>query len=537
MKRLPFLLLLVASVASADRVTVRVIDSAGDTSYIDGGTLSGLRAGMRVRFGGREVKIDECTEKTCSVHASLPLGATGVADASPPGTAPAGPGEGEKLPAPKPLAEFKDQWNAPVLPATQQHPEAVPLGETASRGDNHLAVYGHLFGNLDKDGSGGQLEARVVGQFDRISDSALGADVDAAIRLFGSGSDSSARVPFFVRAAALRYGDPNDPSIIVGRLRYAATSVGMLDGGRAAFHAGNLELAAYGGLVPDPTSAAPDTGASRFGAEAIYDSPTGWHPHVAVNAHGSTWNGAIDERILSLAAAAQKDSLFLNAWSDVQMFDSKNPWNAPSIDVTGAGASGEWRHRGDHVGVDFTFLRPERSLRLAAALPQSWLCATKPLAGVMPEQCLGADYWLAATFSGGIAGSGYTVDAVGSIGQTQSIDQQGDLSGYVHSELGPRAHRAVLAISGGHSSFAAWEAADVGFALSPNRRTDLSVTYRPERLDYLAQTDAFVLHSLVVDLHYNVSAAFDVALSALGTTGADRDVLALLTTLAWRPLP
>ncbi len=533
-------LLLVAHAASAERVTVRVVDSAGETTYIEPGSTSGLHAGMRVRIGGRDVTISECTEKSCSVQTGrnpLPLGATGTVDASAGGGAQPGTATGEKLPTPKPLSEFKDQWPAAVLPATQQRPEAVPLGETAGRGDNHLAIYGHMFGNLDKDGSGGQIEARVVGSFNRITDGALGADVDAAIRLFGSGFDSGSRVPFFVRAATLRWGDPDDPSIAIGRLRYAATSVGMLDGGRAAFRTGNLELAAYGGIVPDPTSAAPDTGASRFGAEAIYDSPTGWHPHVAVNAHGSTWNGAIDERILSVAAAAQKDSYFLNAWGDVQMFDSNNPWNAPGIDVTGAGASGEWRHRGNHVGVDFTFLRPERSLRLAAALPQSWLCATKPLPGVMPEQCLGADYWLAATFSGGIAGDGYVVDAVGSIGQTQSIDQQGDLSGYVHSELGPRSHRAVLALSGGHSSFAAWEAADVGFAVSPSRRTDLAVTYRPERLDYLAQTDAFVLHSLVVDLHYNVSAAFDFALSALGTTGADRDVLALLTTLAWRPLP
>lgn len=535
MRKLPFLLLLVAHVASADRVTVRVVDGAGDTSYIEPGAASGLKKGMKAHFGGRDVTITECTDKTCAVHATLPIGTTGVADATP--VAAGGAPAGEKLPAPKPLGEFKDQWPEAVRPATQQKVEAVPLGETASRGDNHLTIYGHMFGNLDKDGSGGQIEARLVGTFDRISESALGADVDAAIRLFGTGSDSGAKIPFFVRAAMLRFGDPNDPSIALGRLRYAATAVGMLDGGRAAFHVGHLELAAYGGIVPDPVSGAPDTGASRFGAEAIYDSPTGWHPHLAVNAHGSTWNGAIDEKILSVAGAAQKDSVYLNGWSDIQMFDAGNPWGAPSVDVTGAGASGEWRHRGSHVGLDFTFLRPERSMRLAAALPQSWLCATKALPGKMPETCLGSDYWLAATFSGGLAGSGYTVDAVGSIGTTQSLDTQNDVSGYVRTELGPREHRAILAISGGHSSFAAWEAADLGVAISPSRQTDLAVTYRPERLDYAAQTDAFVLHSLVVDLHYNVSAAFDFALSALGTTGADRDVLALLTTFAWRPLP
>ena len=244
----------------------------------------------------------------------------------------------------------------------------------------------------------------------------------------------------------------------------------MLDGGRAAFHAGHLELAAYGGLVPDPISGAPSSGASRFGAEAIYDVADAAGIRTSrVNAHGSTWSGQLDERILSVAASANKDALFFNGWADVQMFDANNPWGAPAVDVTGAGASGEWRHRGNHVGLDVTFLRPERSLRLAAALPQSWLCATKTLPGMMAEPCLGSDFWLATTVSGGFAGDGYSVDAVGSLGTTQSLDQQGDLSGYVRSELGPRAHRAVLAVSGGHAAFSAWEAADIGFAMSPRR--------------------------------------------------------------------
>jgi len=544
-KRLAFVFLCIAQTAYADRVTVRVVDSAGETAYIEPGTAAGLSKGMRVRIGGRDVTLAECTEKSCSVSTGknpLPIGATGTADAAAKAGAatPAeGPETGQKLPAPKPLEAFRDQWPAAVLPATQQKVDAVPLGETAARGTSHVAIYGHMAGNLDKDGSGGQIEGQVVASFDRISDSPLGADVDAAVRLFGTGFDTGSRVPLFVRAAMLRWGDANDPSIAVGRLRYAATSVGMLDGGRAAFRTGHLELAAYGGLVPDPISGAPSSGASRFGAEAIYDSPTGWHPRLAVNAHGSTWSGAVDEKILSVAASANKDALFFNGFADVQMFDANNPWGAPAVDLTGAGASGEWRHRGNHVGVDVTFLRPERSMRLAAALRDeaSWLCATKTLPGMMPESCLGNDFWLATTVSGGFAGSGYSVDAVGSLGTTQSLDQQGDLSGYVRSELGPRATRAVLAVSGGHAAFAAWEAADIGFALSPSPRLDFALTYRPERLDYIAATDAFVLHNLVTDLHYSVSAAFDIAVSAVGTTGQDRDVLTLLTTLAWRPLP
>jgi hypothetical protein len=521
MKTLAFLALF-TSTAWADRVAVRVVDTAGDTSYIEPST--GLARGMHVRIAGRDVAIVECTARSCSVHAPLPLGATGTADAQVVQAEAA-----EKLPAPRPLEAFKDQWPSATLPATTQHPDAVPLGETRARGANHLAIIGHLAGNLDKDGSGGQVEARVIGSFDRIAESPLGADVDAAIRLFGTGTDSGAKVPVFVRAAQLRWGDGSDPALVIGRLRYAATSVGMLDGGRAAVRVGRLELAAFGGIVPDPVSGAPDTGAARFGTEATYDAPGAWHPHVAAAVHGSTWDGRLDERRLSLAASANKDSTWLTGWAEAQLFDANNPWNAPAIDLTGAGASGEWRHRGRHLGLDVTFLRPERSLRLAAALPQSWLCATTD------TTC--SDFWVAATLSGGLAGAYYAIDAVGSLGTTQSLDSQGDVSGYVRGELGPRTTRAVIAVSGGHSAFSAWDAADLGVALAPSPRLDLSLTYRPERLDYAAQTDAFLLHNLVLDLRWSVSSAFDVAVSALGTTGADRDMLALLTTLAWRPLP
>jgi hypothetical protein len=532
MKKLALLAVLIPHAAFADRVAVRVIDTAGDTSYIDAGTVSGLAAGMHVRIGGRDLVLVECTEKSCSVHAALPLGATGTADAQQKVEA-----RTDKLPAPKPLESFKDQWPEAVRPATTQKVDAVPLGETSTRGNNHLAVYGHMVGNLDKSGSGGQIEAQVVGSFDHISDTAFGADVDAAVRLFGTGWDTGSRSPLFVRAAMLRYGDPADPSLAIGRLRYAATSVGMLDGGRAAYHVGHLELAAFGGIVPDPVSGSPSSAASRFGTEITYDVPSPWHPHVSLTAHGSTWNGQIDERRLSVNASGNHESTWLTSWAEVQLFDANNPWGAPGVDITGAGASGEWRHRGDHIGLDVTFLRPERSLRLAAALPQSWLCATKALPGMMKEPCLGGDFWFATTASGGMVGDGYSVEAVGSIGTTKSLDTQGDVSGYVRSELGSRAHRAVLAVSGGHESFSAWEAADIGIATSPSPRFDLSLTYRPERLDYVAATNAYVLHSLVTDLHWSVSAAFDFALSAMATTGVDRDVLQLLTTLAWRPLP
>ena len=39
-------------------------------------------------------------------------------------------------------------------------------------------------------------------------------------------------------------------------------------------HRGDLEVAAFGGVVPDPLSGKPDTSATRFGGEVIYDLAT-----------------------------------------------------------------------------------------------------------------------------------------------------------------------------------------------------------------------------------------------------------------------
>ena len=530
-------IVLAASPAMADRIAVKVVDLAGGTAYVEPGSAAGLVAGAKVEIHGHVFVVTDSTEKTAAIaigRVRVALGETGSADVEPGAAADAG----KKLPPPRPLSAFKDQWPAAELPAASQQVKAVPLGAaTTGGGPAHLAIFGQLFGNADKDGNGGQLEGRVVSSFQLMHDRPLGADVDAGIRLFGDGWDSGSKTPLFVYAAQLRYGDPADPSILVGRLRYAATALGMLDGGRVATHVGtHLELAAFGGLLPDAVSGAPSTAASEFGAEAIYDGgASAWHPHVAASLHGTTWKGALDERRLNVTASANRGSLWLDGWLEAQQFDANNPWGAPAIDVTGSGVTAEWRRRGTHVGVDLTFLRPERSLRLAAALPPDWLCARQAMPGMVAEPCVGEDFWAAATFSAGTSGRWWTLDAVGSLGQTQSVTVGGDSSGYIRGELGRR-YRLVLAASGGKELYSAWMAADVGVAASPTPTFDAELTYRPEQLDYAASAGAVMLNSLVADARWAVSPRLDLAVSAQGTTGADREVLDLLTTIAWRPL-
>ena len=541
-------LLLAASPALADRISVRVVDVAGNTAFVEPGSTAGLVRGSKVVIHGHAFKVTDSTEKSAAIalgRERVAVGETGAADVEPGAAAE----DNKKLPPPRPLSAFKDQWPATEVPAASQQVKLVPLGGAiAGGGRAHLAIFGQLFGNLDPKGSGGQLEARVVGSFEHIGDRPFGADVDAGIRLFGDGFDTGSRTPLFVYAAQVRYGDPADPALMVGRLRYAATALGMLDGGRVSAHVGQrFELAAFGGLLPDAVSGAPSINASEFGVEAIYDGATSsWHPHVAASMHGTTWKGALDERRLNVTASANHGSTWLDGWLEAQQFDGSNPWGAPSIDLTGAGVTAEWRRRGSHVGVDLTFLRPERSLRLEDALPSlgspagmtlpsDWTCARKPMPGAMPETCVGEDFWAAATFSAGTAGRWWRLDAVGSLGQSQGIAVGGDSSGYIRGELGNR-YRLVLAASGGKELYSAWMAADIGVAVSPTPTFDASLTYRPEQLDYQASLGGMSLNSLVADARWSVSPRLDLAVSALGTTGADREVLDLLTTIAWRPL-
>src|SRR5262249_9621988 len=151
------------------------------------------------------------------------------------------------------------------------------------RGGAHITVVGHAYGAADRASKAGDAEGRVIATFDLLDDRPLAADLDVAGRWFSGGYDRRTHTPLFVRAAQLRNGDPAEPRLALGRLRFAATWVGMLDGGRASARIGAIEIAAFGGAVPDPLSGKPDTAATRFGGELAYDAPQApWQPRLAI---------------------------------------------------------------------------------------------------------------------------------------------------------------------------------------------------------------------------------------------------------------
>ncbi len=524
-------------VAAAEVVTVKVVEVAGGVAYVTPGRAAGLLPGVKVRLRGRDLAVVEATEKTASLR--LDGGTAAVGDTGTATVDRTAATSVKMLPKPRPPEAFNAQWPQAVLPADTQSPTPVPLGEAKAPGRAHVTVIGHGYGVASKGNSpAGDGEARVIASFDAMTDRPLAVDADVAGRAFSTGYDAGTHTPLFVRAAQLRYGNAYDPSFALGRLRFAASSVGMLDGGRAAAHFGTLELAAFGGLVPDPVSGKPSTSASRFGSELVYDArDTPWQPRVAVVATGSTWMGALDERRLSVVASANRASTYVDGWAQANQFPSGNPWNAHAVELTGAGSTLEWREHGDHVGLDLVYLRPERTLQLQSLLPQGWLCTAAPQPGNVSETCTGGDYWASASASGGVRRGRFSLDAVGTIGDSHGVYRGYDSSGYVRGEMRLDTTRLILGASGGHASFADWTAGEAGIGAALSRRVDVIVTYRPELLDYSAGTGPMTLHSIVFDGHYALSPAYDIAASALGTIGSDRDALALLATFVWRPLP
>ena len=309
---------------------------------------------------------------------------------------------------------------------------------------------------------------------------------------------------------------------------------------RAAGHVGAFELAGFGGIVPDPIDGRPDPGAARFGAEAIYDAPAApWQPRLALTLVGSTWSGAVDERRATAAVDVSRGALAASAWAEAQAFAADNPWGAAAIELVGAGAAIDWQRRGQRASLDVSFARPERTLRLAAALPSDWLCWRAPGAdAAAAEPCGGDDRTIAAAASLGRGGARWNLDAGVRVSRTDGAAQDDELAGHVLGELrvGPGL-RLLGGGAGGHAAFLDWYQAEAGVALDRARRWELAVRYRPALVAYVGALDRFVQHTVAIDGRVRLGPALELALATAATTGDDRDALAVLGTLAWRPAP
>ena len=372
--------LLAAPDASARprRVRVRVVDVSGDRAWLEPGSEAGLRRGDVVQIGRRRYEVVDTTASygVIESRAGLALGARGVARVDIDRT----DGVVEPLATPTPLSEFDGAWPDPVHPADAQDPDPIPLGLVAE--DRRLIIRLQASGGalipLGERGTTlgrGVLRARVHAE--PFSDLPFAVDADAAVQMFFArnvanrrGARSQSLLRF--RQLQLSYGTDESFYGAIGRLRYAAQSVGMLDGLRVRTESfGPFTFGAFGGFVPDARDGRPAFDAARFGVEAsARDLNAPLRPMASVVALGSVFDGSMDERRLLVQAQLLPGRSRVGGHFEMQLFDEDNPF--------GASNGGGHRRRGGRG-------RPIRShqSRSAPRLPKtrSFAMALLPAAG------------------------------------------------------------------------------------------------------------------------------------------------------------
>lgn len=548
-----------AAAAEERTIDVRVLEVAGGRAYIAPGEDAGLRVGQDVIIDGRRYRVVAVE----SDHAVIDIGdrrlregERGRARVSVRGAT------GSPLAPPVPLSDFEGQWTAPVRPAQQQSPQRVPLGAGGGGSGRYrvtlLAGAASVLPFVDdaEPFTYASLGARLHAE--PWQETPFSFDADAVVSLWlgndleqdqstgttalGAGSRPLVRV----RELAAHYGDAATPLMAgLGRLRYAASTVGLLDGLRLASPAmGNLRVAAFGGVVPDTLDGQPAFDHRRFGLEAIYHAPrSDWQPFVSVVAHGSQFDGELDERRLSSYASAFHGPLAMTAYAELSMFDADNPWGAEQVELTAAGIDASFRAGGTRnarYGLRLDMRTPERSYWLASLLPPGWLCTAvpQPAGAPLPEPCNGfrdARYAAAAdaridlgrlALSGGATlisvSSGDPVEAVSVFADARMLELLGR-------------YRAALGVYATHAAFVdtvAVQASAGGPMLMD--ALDLALFYRPALLRYSASVEDILDHRYGVDMVYTPAPRLDLALTIEGMTSADVSGVAAFATAVWR---
>jgi hypothetical protein len=538
----------VAATAAAEvkprRVTVKVVEIAGGRAYLEPGQAAGLRRGQDVRIGGDGYRVVDVTSKHAAVddpRGKLRVGATGEATAAP----------GEEAGAratPAPLARFTGQWKDVVPPATGKKPKPVPLGRARDQGPVSLTLVEHGMVVLPADGGSlvaGELGARL--SFEPWRDERIGFDADASALLWagdGLAGDSSARPPVRVRELRLRWGDRVDPWVSLGRLRWAAATLGPLDGGRVAVPVGGgVTVAAFGGVLPDAVTGKPNTDVARFGGEVLVDlRGVDGHPRASLTAIGSTFGGGIDERRLAATVDLAPGPVTVSAYAEASLFDADNPWGARTVELTAAGVDVSVRDGGWHAGVRGDFLEPERSRYLASVLPPSWLCTAKVTPpGTAVEPCAGGlEARAVGVASAGVEVDAFTLDLGASAMHGFGDGELDTVSGFAVGRALRLWGRGRVELEGDatHAPFANIGGGRIAVgALLPGDVVDLSLHYRASVLSYVAALDTIVEHRAGADVELFPGASLDIVLGGEYTASSEYRALTILTTVVWRSLP
>lgn len=532
-------------VAEAPRapLELHVVEVAGGRAYLSPGPGRGQRIEDHVSVGRRRYRVVASSAKRVVVEmldGSLKRGQRALVS-----TTPRVAQTFATRPAPPSLHAFEDRWGEPVRPATAQAPRFVPLGAaTHSRRSRTLVVLDHSrIEPLSGPGvaiSRTRLRAALHVELAR----ALAVDADAVVELWqaddlaGRRGDAS-RPLISVSQLGLQYHGESLQAAI-GRLRYAASTLGTLDGARASTAIGNgFGVAAFGGTLADPRDASPRTDASRFGAELLWHGDLARAPtRASLTAQGSSFEGRLDERRLTATFESYPEFARLGARAEASFYERDNPWNAQPAELTALAGDAALRAGALRFGASLETRRPERSRWLGAALPAGYFCVTATRAGSgVDEPCVGGDMRAMTALTAAWDSVAWTIDAGASAVTTRLTSAERatafvtlrcrDLFGFLRLDAG-----------GTLSSGSLLESAALNLGLGAallEETLDASVYYRPNVLHYTATSQQLVEHGAGARLWWPLFDDFDTSLSADLLKGRDVDVLFVQTALAWRP--
>lgn len=531
-----------ADEAGERTISVTVVEVAGGRAFIEPGEDAGLRVGQTVRIGRRKFKVVGVTGS----NAVIDLGKSRVSEGDR-GKASVTLDQATEsaLERPPSASTFENQWAPATVPAARQVVEHVPIGVIPGSGGLQLTLIGTgaTIAPLEEDGrpvTHMSLGARV--QAEPWTEVPFGFDADVAASLWlGRGIDddlgANSRPYVSARELRLRYGSAVSPWVGLGRLRYAASTVGLLDGVRLMTPSlSGVQVAAFGGFVPDPLDGRPDMTSARFGVEASYHAlQSSLRPMVHLVAHGSRFEGALDERRVSTYARVHPGPVSLMAHAELSFFDSDNPWNASTMELSAAGVDASWRHGGFHAGARVDMRTPERSRHLASLLPPGFLCTANPQ---QPELCIDErDAHVYGMVNAGVqfgrfslAGGATTIASgagdIDEVGGFVDARVTGLMSGRGHIEVGAMSSR---------SPFLGMVAGRVGAGTEVFSDIEVSAYYRPAVLSYTASVESWLEHRVGAELYYALRTELDVMLTLETTAGPDVSAVGVFTTAVWRP--
>lgn len=524
-------------------IPVEVVDVAGGRAYVRPGESAGLRRGGVVVIRKRPYQVITATDGYAIIElreAPVRVGDDGRGSVTELSEA-----EGQRLPAPSALDVFAGKWPDARRPADDQRPQPVPLGPMQADGRTTLAL--SLIGgaNVPLSSSGtaserAELRARL--RTEPWRELPLRLDTDVATQLWlasdlderrGDGSRPIVRVRQFEAA----YGDARATFAALGRLRYASRALGVLDGAHLqAETARGLTLGAFGGFVPDPLDGSPMTDASRFGAEVGYeDTRAELRPQLSLTAQGSRFEGALDERKLTLLADVYPEASHFGAYGELSLYDSDNPWGARTEELSAAGADASVRFGVVELGGRVDLQRPERSRWLASFLPPGYLCTASTPVDDVP--CFGDEARYLGSVDVGVRLERASFGATGSASTSQLSDDRQLTAALYASALdviGPL--RLDAGLRGSEGSFVHTLGASLGLgALLASGLLDVSVHYRPAVSRYEADTANYLEHTLGARVWLTPEPELELSLDADAISGRDVKVLLVQGVMTVRP--